>query len=131
MSYVDADFYNTEYQGTPIADSEQFEKLAKRASQQVDILTNFEILAAGFERFPPIIADRVRMAAAAQVEFLAAVGITEANYKKGSPQSVGIGKFSITPGATGEGLNGSPYSSGMIDHLTSAGLLYAGVGVRG
>lgn len=130
MAYVDAEFYNTVYGGTPIP-PEQFENLAKRASEQIDILTGFEIAAVGLEKWPPIIAERIRKAAAAQVEFLAAAGITTANFSKGAPQSVGIGKFNITPGATAQGLNGSKYSAGMIEHLTSSGLLYAGVSVNG
>lgn len=130
MAYVDAEFYNTTYGGEPIQDAEQFDNLAKRASLQVDILTQFEIAAVGLDTWPPIIADRVRMATAAQVEFLAAVGATETNFPTPPPQAVAIGKFNITPGAAGHGLNGSKYASGMIEHLMSSGLLYAGVGVN-
>lgn len=130
MAYVDAEFYNTEYGGTPVTDPVLFDRLAKRATEQIDILTGFEIAAVGLEKWPPIIADRIRKAAAAQVEYLAAVGITEANFSKGAPQSVAIGKFNVTPGAAGQGLNGSKYSAGMIEHLTSSGLLYAGVRVN-
>lgn len=130
MAYIDKVFYDEVYFGEPV-DAAQFNKLAARASESVDQLTNFEIAAAGLDTFPPIIAERVKKAVAAQVEFLAAAGATATNYQKTTAQSVGIGKFSVTPGGSVSGLNGSSVSSGMITHLSSAGLLYAGVGVNG
>lgn len=39
MSYIDKDFYDNVYKGAPIADDNEFNRLAERASDMIDQIT--------------------------------------------------------------------------------------------
>ncbi|WP_026584203.1 hypothetical protein [Bacillus sp. J33] len=123
MPYIDQAFYNDVYKGTPM-DAETFTKLEKRASDVVDVLTNYRLAGVDLLLEPELIQTNVKKAVAAQIEYMYSEG-GELSVHGGSPSSVSIGGFSYTEGS------GVKIVSEMArSYLRPTGLLYMGVGVR-
>lgn len=123
MPYIDQAFYNDVYKGIPM-DAESFNKLVSRASDLIDMVTNYKLLGIDLSKEPTLIQTNVKKAVAAQVEFMFSDG-GELSIHGGSPSSVSIGGFSYTEGS------GVKIVSEMArSYLRPTGLLYMGVGVR-
>ncbi|MBJ8031417.1 hypothetical protein [Bacillus cereus group sp. N21] len=133
MPYIDVDYYNNEYRGTPVSDVALLDRLISRASDQIDHVINYKLEGVDFDKLAPFIKKQVKKATAAQVEFLAINGETSATVSEGG------GGFSV--GAYSEngmsvGTNGAPnfyaqYAISVPKFLKPTGLLYAGVCVHG
>jgi hypothetical protein len=130
MPYIDQAFYNGVYKGTPM-DPETFEKLESRASDLIDMVTNYRIFEFGLSDQPEFIQTNIKKAVAAQIEFMHLEG-GETSIHGGSPSSVSIGGFSYTEGshASGGTAGVQVLSDMSYRYLFPTGLLYMGVGVR-
>lgn len=130
MGYIDQTFYDTEYKGVTM-DATTFAKLESRASDLVDMVTNYKLLGVDLESEPALIQTNVKKAVAAQVEFMYTDG-GELSVHGGSPSSVSIGGFSYTEGsgASGGSAGVQILSDMSYRYLFPTGLLYMGVGVR-
>ena len=130
MTYIDLAFYNDVYKGNPI-DPVDFAKLAARASDLIDMVTNYRLFEFGLSDQPEFIQTNIKKAVAAQIEFMHLEG-GETSIHGGSPSSVSIGGFSYTEGTSAAG--GSAEVKVLSDmsyrYLFPTGLLYIGVGVR-
>ncbi|WP_404358495.1 hypothetical protein LG291_07935 [Cytobacillus firmus] len=123
MPYIDQAFYNDVYNGIPM-DAETFTMLENRASDIIDVLTNYRLAGVDLSQEPELIQTNVKKAVAAQVEYMYSEG-GELSVHGGSPSSVSIGGFSYTEGS------GAKIVSEMTrSYLWPTGLLYMGVGVR-
>ncbi|WP_368298387.1 hypothetical protein [Cytobacillus firmus] len=123
MPYIDQAFYNDVYKGTPI-DAETFTMLEERASDVVDLLTNYRLAGEDLSHKPELIRTNVKKAVAAQIEYMYSEG-GELSLHGGSPSSVSIGGFSYT-----EGSGVRVVSEMALSYLRPTGLLYLGVEVR-
>lgn len=125
MAYVDQEYYNNEYMGLPVEDPEEFERMAKRASDLVDIATNFQarnVAPGGFQE------EQIKKAVSAQIEHYVATGGYEASKQEATVESVTIGSFRYDLAGRGRGGDTKKdiLSTEAIKHLASAGLLYSG-----
>ncbi|MGV3265628.1 hypothetical protein [Cytobacillus pseudoceanisediminis] len=123
MPYIDQAFYNDVYKGTPM-DAETFTMLEERASDVIDVLTNYRLAGEDLSREPELIQTNVKKAVAAQIEYMYSEG-GELSVHGGSPSSVSIGGFSYT-----EGSGVKVVSEMARSYLRQTGLLYMGVGVK-
>lgn len=123
MPYIDQAFYNDVYKGTPM-DTETFTMLEKRASDVIDVLTNYRLAGEDLSHEPELIQTNVKKAVAAQIEYMYSEG-GELSIHGGSPSSVSIGGFSYTEGSGVKLISEMAYS-----YLRPTGLLYLGVGLR-
>lgn len=130
MGYIDQTFYNDIYKGVPV-DPEVFDQLEARASDLIDMVTNYRLIGFGLSDQPEFIQTHVKKAVAAQIEFMFTEG-GETSIHGGSPSSISIGGFSYTEGTSAAG--GSEGVQVLSDmsyrYLFPTGLLYMGVGVR-
>ncbi|MBX9972134.1 MULTISPECIES: hypothetical protein [Cytobacillus] len=123
MPYIDQAFYNDVYKGIPM-DAETFTMLEARASDVVDVLTNYRLAGEDLSHKPELIRTNVKKAVAAQIEYMYSEG-GELSVHGGSPSSVSIGGFSYT-----EGSGVKVVSEMARSYLRPTGLLYMGVEVR-
>jgi len=129
MTYVDKDYYDNVYLGATIVDADEFERLAKRASEVVDQLTHYRIK--NLDDLVEPIRERVKQAVCAQIEFYVLNGGYEATMQQSDLQSVSIGSFSYAQsGSTSESLTNAPIGKNVLGYLSQTGLLYSGIGVR-
>ena len=119
MSYVDENYYNNEYLGTPVDDGE-FDRLAKRASEEIDSLTGYKIKE--LESLHPRVQEQVKKAVCAHIESFQTQGGYEASQQE--LNNVSIGSFSYS---AGDSATSGKVPAGVINHLKYTGLLYAGV----
>lgn len=125
MPYIDKVYYDNEFKGTPITDQITFDRLSSRASDLVDMVTNYVLHGVAFENFAQFTQDNVKKATAAQVEYMASMG-GELTVHGGSPSSVSIGNFDYQESGEGQQV----ISPIVINYLRPTGLLYRGVSVR-
>lgn len=132
MSYITKEYYENEYKGTPIQDGETFDRLAARATDIVDMLTNFYLLGSELSKWPALIQGQIKKATAAQVEYLLTHGEDKA-MGAGDYGQVSAGNFSYGDKAGKESLSREEQmtSVAVINHLEPTGLLYRGVDVYG
>ncbi|WP_282140315.1 hypothetical protein [Cytobacillus oceanisediminis] len=123
MPYIDQAFYNDVYNGTPM-DAETFNMLEERASDVIDVLTNYRLAGVDLSHESELIRTNVKKAVAAQIEYMYSEG-GELSVHGGSPSSVSIGGFSYT-----EGSGVKVVSEMARSYLRPTGLLYMGVEVR-
>lgn len=123
MPYIDQAFYNEVYKGIPM-DAETFTMLEKRASDVIDVLTNYRLAGEDLSHEPELIQANVKNAVAAQIEYMYSEG-GGLSVHGGSPSSVSIGGFSYT-----EGSGVKVVSEMARSYLRQTGLLYMGVEVR-
>jgi hypothetical protein len=121
MAYIDYTFYNDVYRGVPISDADTFSRLAERASNVIDRLTNYQI--GDISQRPDWMQTLIKKAVAAQVEYFALVGEQVIHGDTGMGD-VHIGNFSYSSGTQ------SAISPAVIDYLRTTGLLYRGITVR-
>lgn len=129
MTYVDKDYYDNVYLGAKIIDDDEFERLAKRASEVVDQLTHYRIK--NLDDLVEPIRERVKQAVCAQIEFYVLNGGYDETIQQGDMQSVRIGGFSYTQGGSSNQSQSSlPIGKNVLGYLKPTGLLYSGIGVR-
>lgn len=118
MAYIDYAYYTDVYKGVPI-DADTFSRLAERASELIDQVTNYTIQ--DIAALPAFTQEQVKKATAAQVEYLyqngegVLQGVTDL-------QDVKIGDFSYKSASPG-----NPTSPLALSFLRRTGWLYAGV----
>jgi|SRR5690625_501681 len=132
MPYVDEDYYNNEYMGEPIEQSD-FPRFSKRASEVIDQLTNYRIK--DLENMPEFIQTQIKKAVCSQIEFYQVNG-GYAELDAGEDLSnVSIGSFSYSSGRDSAGntqnRQAKRVSPSALAYLKHTGLLYTGVGTYG
>lgn len=132
MAYISKDYYDNEYKGTPIQDGGTFDRLAARATDIVDMLTNHYLLGTELSKWPELIQGQIMKATAAQVEYLLTNGESKA-LGAGEYGQVSAGNFSYGDKAGKESLSREELmtSAAVINHIRPTGLLYTGVDVYG
>ncbi|PEO48139.1 hypothetical protein [Bacillus pseudomycoides] len=133
MAYIDADYYNNEYKGTPVSGAALLERLIARASDQIDDVINYKLEGVDFDKLAPFIKKQVKKATAAQVEFLAINGETSATVSEGGG-GFSVGSYSengMSAGADDAPSFYTQYAITVPKFLRPTGLLYAGVCVHG
>lgn len=132
MPYITKEYYENEYKGTPVQDKEAFDRLAARATDIVDMLTNFNLLGTELSKWPELIQGQIKKATAAQVEYLLTYGESNA-LGAGEYGQVSAGNFSYGDKAGKEALSREEQmtSAAVLNHLSPTGLLYTGVDVYG
>ncbi|PHB22872.1 hypothetical protein COE80_19630 [Bacillus pseudomycoides] len=133
MPYIDVDYYNNDYEGTPVSDVALLNRMIKRASEQIDSIIGYKLQGVDFTKVAPFIRDQVKKATAAQVEFLAINGVTSATVSEGGG-GFSVGAYSengMSAGAAEAPSYYDRYAITVVDYLRPTGLLYAGVCVHG
>ena len=127
MGYITEEYYRNVYCGNEV---DGLDKLIREASDKIDNVTMMRIGGEeGLDRLSPVIAERVRRATAAEVEFLGAVGGTvevEAAAKLGG---FSIGKFSVSGGSPTSGGADDSLSPTALSYLEQTGLLKRGISI--
>ena len=129
MAYITPEYYNNEFLGAPVDDTE-LAALIIRAGDMIDILTQNRIQ--NFEALPSRMQSQIKKATAYQVEYLAQNGgLATANSGQGvAADSVTIGKFSMSQSRSDNQRRiDSRISPSAINCLQSVGLMYRGVDV--
>lgn len=122
--YIDKPYYDDDYKGTPVEDVTEFDRLAKRASEQVDIMTSYTAARHPFDQLATFLQDQIKKATASIVEQYALNGGYDA-VNGSNHSSVTIGSFSYSEGS--DGSVKSNITSNAYDYLRPTGLLYRGV----
>ncbi|PFW65285.1 hypothetical protein [Bacillus sp. AFS075034] len=133
MAYIDADYYNNEYKGTPVPDETLLERLINRASDQIDHITNYKLQGVDLDKLAPFIMQQIKKATAAQVEFLAINGETASTVSEGGG-GFSVGSYSengMSAGAQEAPSYYDRYAITVVDYLRPTGLLYSGLNVHG
>lgn len=126
MAYIDKTYYDDEFQGEPVEDVSEFNRLAQRASEQIDQLTIYRIN--DIQKWPDFIQKQIKKATASIVEQYAINGGFEA-VNGSNLTSVNIGSFSYQEGAGGS-VN-ADIAKAAYKHLAPTGLLHRGVSTYG
>ena len=125
MGYITEDYYRQIYCGN---DVDGIDILIERASDIIDNVTMMRIGGEeGLARLSPVIAERVRRATAAEVEYLGAVGGTVEVETAAKCGGFSIGKFSVTGGSASSGGAADMLSSTALSYLEPTGLMYRGI----
>lgn len=124
--YIDKTYYDDEFQGDPVEDVSEFNRLAQRASEQIDQLTMYRIN--DIQKWPDFIQTQIKKATASIVEQYAMNGGYEA-VSSSTLTNVSIGSFSYQEGADGS-VNAN-IEKVAYKHLAPTGLLYRGVSTHG
>jgi len=132
MAYIDADYYNYEYKGTPVEDPDMLNRMIARASDVIDQIINYKLSGVDFDKLAPFIKGQVMKATAAQTEYIALYGETSANTMIDTPvMQVGKFRYGLLRGGKSEGAGrDARIAQGTISFLRPTGLLYAGVTVN-
>ena len=129
MAYVDAEYYETEYKGEPVPETD-FPGLLARAEEIIEELCMYRVSPVTILAMPEAVQERAKKAVCAQIEYLDANGGSDLDNGAGL-QSASLGKFSYTL-AAGAGTGGSSgqsvYSPRAQRLLAPTGLLYRGGG---
>src|SRR5690625_5089640 len=121
MPYVDKEYYDNDYLGSPIEDVTEFERTAKRSSEVIDELTHYRIK--NLDSMPTFIQTQVKKAVCDQIEHYVLSGGYESMKESTSLGNVIIGSFSYSNSSQ----DTREESEKAIDYLKPTGLLYAGV----
>lgn len=125
MGYITEDYYRNVYCGN---DVDGIDVLIERASDIIDNVTMMRIGGEeGLARLSPVIAERVRRAVAAEVEYLGAVGGTVEVETAAKLGGFSIGKFSVSSGSSSSGGAADFLSPSALSYLEPTGLLYRGI----
>lgn len=92
MAYIDAQYYNSFYYGVPVG--ADFARLAKRASDDVDIACNYGIV---LDDLSPQQLEQLKNAVAAQIEYYVENGDEYNSSVAGG--SVSVGSYSESAGS--------------------------------
>lgn len=125
-AYIDYDFYTNTFKGVPLSD-DTFNSLVDRASDMIDIATNYRIEKIGFENFHARIQLLIKKATASQLENLSLNGGI-ATLQSSGVSNASVGRFSYTvDGSSSE--KGKSICDFSKSYLKATGLLYGGVRV--
>lgn len=136
MQWIDQNYYDTTYNGTPIEDLDEFTAIANAAERVIDKATQFRLSISdssssypnGFSSYPAVIQNMVLMAISAQIEYFYELGFhTEAG--AGQVQSASIGGFSFSNPPADAKKRNSLMSDVAVEYLGYTGLMYRGVDV--
>lgn len=132
MAYITLEYYRDDFKGAPIEDDATLERLIMRATDLIDVVTNYNLhseLYRDWENIPNV-AENVRKATAAQVEYLATFGEMTANTAIETPVlQVGKFRYGLIRGGNSQGVAKDPrFSTATMSFLRPTGLLYKGVG---
>lgn len=127
MPYINLDYYNNEYEGTPV-DFESFSRLSKRASDTIDILINHKLTGKDFDKQGAFIKEQIKKATAAQVEYMVLNG-EEKSIVGGGFGQVSAGNFSYGDKGGKESISRAEImtSQKVMSLLSFTGLLYKGL----
>jgi len=112
-------------------DQLEFDRLAKRASDVIDSITNYKLNIGTLDTFHAFIQTQVKKATSAQIEYFALNGGTDVISSRDS-NNVKIGNFSYSDGynKSKSDSNSDEYVPKVVrDYLVPTGLLYNGIGV--
>ena len=130
MAYIDSDYYLNTFKGEPVEDP-PLDTYINRASDMIDILTNFLIPCVGFDNLTPFQQDQIKKATAYQVEFYVLNG-GDASINAGETDdldNVRVGSFSYAKGNKTDGNRDiNRVSPQTLSMLFPTGLLYQGIG---
>lgn len=122
MPYIDQDYYLDQYKGKPITDPNELDRTILRASDAIDILTNYKI---NMETAHPFIVGQVKKATAALVEHYVLTGGYDESIQP-DLFNVSVGTFSYSIGNQEQGA--STRIPDLVNNLlANTGLLYAGL----
>jgi hypothetical protein len=106
---------------------DQLEKYIERASDAIDMATNYVLRGVEFEQLAQFLQEQIKKAVAAQVEYYVVMGgDAEVNAGQSNIGSVQIGSFSYGGEQTSKQRFISPNA---LNYLSGTGLLYSGIGV--
>jgi len=125
MPYIDQNFYDEVYKGTPV-DAGVFPRLLERACDSIDLLTNYALVSRDLDSMHQVIQVNFKKAVAAQIEYLSSVGEAVVHGVSG-PVNVSVGAFSYSEG----GNAATPISPAAVSYLKGTGFLNGGVTVLG
>lgn len=124
MGYITEEEYRNVYCGNEV---DGLDKLIREASDKIDNATMMRIGGEeGLARLSPVIAERVRRATVAEVEFLGAVGGTAEVETAAKLGGFSIGKFSVSGGSSASGGADDSLSPSALSYLEPTGLLFRG-----
>lgn len=134
MAYITYDYYTNTYKGVPIPQDE-FDTLAERASDIIDMLTRFKLKTGkALSTYPQFIQDNVMKATAAETEYLfnqgGASSINGSSGDEISSASIGNFNYSEDSGDSNLSREQKMVSPMVINFLSITGLLYRGVHVH-
>ena len=125
MGYITEEYYRNVYCGNEV---DGLDKLILEASDKIDNATMMRIGGEeGLDRLSPVIAERVRRATAAEVEYRGAVGGTVEVETAAKLGGFSIGKFSVSGGSSASGGADDSLSPSALSYLEPTGLLYRGI----
>ena len=125
MSYITQAYYEVDFQGEPVADTD-FHSLLLRAEEIIEEMTLYRLNNITFLAMPEEVQERVKKAVCAQIEYLDANGGSDMD-NGDAYQSASLGKFSYsrTSGTSG---TQSIYAPRAMRYLIPTGLLARGGG---
>ena len=127
MSYIDKEYYLEIYGG---CESDDYDKLFARAENVIDSITGYRIKRAGFENLSAFQREQVKLAAAAQADFIEKNGGIYAEDSTTAVQ-ITLGRFSYM-NASGTGASHKKsVSSAALAALEPTGLLNRSIGCGG
>lgn len=132
MPYIDKQYYDDDYKGSSV-DEETFLRLAERASEIVDEITDYKLkIGVSFDKLNAFFKEQVKKATAAQVEYMLLQG-EGVEHGESDVSSVTIGKFNYSEGQNPTRLTRAQLRSSpaVIGYLKPTGLLYSGIDVNG
>lgn len=127
MAYITSTYYNDTYKGTSIADDAELDRLIKRASDLVDLITGYKVKKSenGLDDFHQFVQDQVKLSVASVTEHFIMNGGYEAVMGSDDFNNVSVGGFSYTLNASNGKKVDVPERAIMM--ISSTGLLYAGI----
>lgn len=127
MSYITSVYYNNEYEGVSIGDSNELTRLIKRSSEIIDLLTGYKVKKSknGIEDFHHFVQDQIKLATSIMTEHYILNGGYEAVESSNNLSNVSVGSFSYTLNASNGKKVDVPEKAIIV--LSSTGLLYAGI----
>lgn len=133
MAYIDYKYYSDDFKGKPIPE-EQFGALAERASDIIDIVTNYALSEIDINSLPSMFSKCIKKATAAQTEYIYSKGGTTAinGGNEDSLSSVNLGSFSYQEDDSQTTLTREQkmLSPLVLEYLKPTGLLYSGLDVH-
>ena len=123
--YVEVEYYKDEYEGITVAETD-FPRFAKRASDVVNILTEYLIVKIGMDNLADHVQELIKKATCAQIEYYQLEGYdSDVTGNSRSSENVSIGSFSYGGGSgqTNANRQKNRVSPSCLAYLEVTGLL--------
>lgn len=129
MAYVTVEYYRDVYKGLAVADTNLLERLIARSSDIIDQATGYKLVKKPTWLDNAFVAEQVKKATCAQVEFMALYGETSSATMIETPvMQVGKFRYGLLRGGKSEGgEKDGRAAQGAIAYLKPTGLLYSGI----